>query len=101
MMRRKEKSAKRADTETRSAVVTKWPATDGLVAPYLMKQISECSNNAEIVNEYLREMDHEGLSKPYRSNAANWAVRIAVMHNKPYKEMTRDDVLIFLGTFQK
>lgn len=93
--------AKRADRETRSAVIAKWPATDGLVPPYLMKQI-EGNLNAEIVNEYLQEMDHEGLSRTYRSSAANWSARIAVMHNnKPYKEMTRSDILLFLGTLQK
>src|SRR5215831_4794655 len=92
---------RRTDRErTRSAVIMKWPATDGLVSPNLMKQISD--SNADIVNTYLQEMDHEGLARRYRSDAGIWAARIAVMHNnKPYKKMTRSDVLLFLGTFQK
>ena len=69
-----------------------------------MKQISDiCNNsNADIVNTYLQEMEHEGLSKRYRSDAGIWVARIALMHNnKPYKKMMRSDVLLFLGTFQK
>jgi integrase/recombinase XerD len=94
----------RTDRErTRSAVIAKWPATDGLVSPNLMKQISDiCNSNADIVNTYLQEMDHEGLSRRYRSDAGIWTARIAVMHNnKPYKKMIRSDVLLFLDTFQK
>ena len=91
----------RADRETRSMVVTKWPATDGLVPPYLMKQISSCQGNADIVNRYLQEMHHEGLSRMYRSNAGLWVARIAeYCHHKPYKKMTRSNILLFLGTFQ-
>lgn len=92
----------RADKETRAAVVTKWPATNGLVPPYLMKKISDiCEDNADIVNKYLQEMDHEGLSGMYRSNAAVQAARIAEYCHKPYKKMTRSDILLFLGTFQE
>ena len=85
-----------ADRETRSIVVTKWPATDGLVPPYLMEQISDiCSSNADIVNEYLQEMDHEGLVRGYRSNACLWIARMAEYCHKPYKKMRANIFVIF------
>src|SRR5215471_9103886 len=87
-----------ADRETRSIVVTKWPATDGLVPPYLMEQISDiCSSNADIVNEYLQEMDHEGgIDLMHVYGLLGWQ-NIVINH-------TRRCVLIFLsflGTFQQ
>jgi integrase/recombinase XerD len=67
-----------------------------------MKQISDiCSSNADTLNEYLQEMNHEGLARGYRSNAGLWVGKIAEYCHKPYKKMVRNDILSFLDRLQK
>ena len=69
------------------------------ISPRLMNKISK--DNAEIVVRYVREMGYEGHTTKHCSSSGGWAARLAAFSNKPYKKMTRDDVLGFLDTFEK
>ena len=64
-----------------------------------MNKISK--DNAEIIVRYVGEMTHEGHATSHCSNSGLWAVRLAAFAKKPYKKMTRDEVLAFLDTFQR
>lgn len=63
-----------------------------------MNKISK--ENAEIVSGYVREMTYEGHAASHCSGSGSWAARLAAFADKPYKKMTRDDVLGFLDTFE-
>ena len=68
------------------------------ISQALMNKISK--DNAEIVVRYVREMTHEGHAVSHCSSSGGWAARLAAFADKPYKKMTRDDVLGFLDTFE-
>src|SRR5215467_6355485 len=63
----------------------------------LMNGIS--NENAEIVTKYVQEMLNEGLSKRHCSNSGLWAAMLAKRTNKPFKKMTRDNIIEFLNSF--
>lgn len=70
-----------------------------LVPPTLTLKLSK--KNADIVNRYLIEMEHEGHSWSYRHCGGLWVSRLALhVNNKPFKKIVRNDILSFLDTFE-
>lgn len=68
---------------------------------YLMNKIKGGNANADIVYKYYQEMDHEGLAESYRLNACFWVAGLAAHSTKPFKEITRQDIMAYLNTFRR
>ncbi|MFY9868633.1 MAG: hypothetical protein WAK17_02845, partial [Candidatus Nitrosopolaris sp.] len=75
------------------------PKASPLVPPTLTLKLS--NKNADIVNRYLIEMEHEGHSWSYRHCGGLWVSRLALhVNNKSFKKIVRNDILSFLDTFE-
>ena len=81
-------------------------ATEGLQQQHAnrLKALSSVDNRKTIVNFILSMRSESNLSDNHRINYLSCLCRLSQFHsttNKTYKEMSREDVLLFLDSFRK
>jgi hypothetical protein len=81
-------------------------ATDGLQRQHVssLKSLSSVDNRKTIVNFILAMKTESNLSDNHRINYLSCLCILSQFHsttNKTYKEMSREDILLFLDSFRK
>jgi integrase len=77
--------------------------TSGLI-PYYQKLLYKISqDNASTIVDYIMSMRTEvNLADNYRQNTISQLAQFSIFcHNKPFKQITREDVISFLDSFRK
>jgi integrase/recombinase XerD len=77
--------------------------TDGLSGIYSKNLLYACENNAAVIVDYIAAMKVEiNPSDNYRRNSIELMCRFSKFNNnKPFKDLTRTDVIRFLDTIRK